>query len=109
MISVMLPPWWNVCGAQYRNETSGESMPRTMSTAVSPSSTKSSGCGSRRRLTLFPPKTGRQPPAHAPRGHPAFDEVVRVRLEPQLDAFPLEDRQQLLHRPPELGLAPGGL
>ena len=34
-----------------------------------------------------------------------LDEVVRVRLQPQLDAFSLEDRQQLLHRPPELGLA----
>ena len=31
-----------------------------------------------------------------------LDEVVRVRLEPELDALALEDRQQLLHRPPEL-------
>src|SRR5919202_73341 len=30
-----------------------------------------------------------------------LDEVVRVRLQRQLDALPLEDRQQLLHRPPE--------
>ena len=37
----------------------------------------------------------------------ALDEVVRVRLEVQPDAFPLEDRQQLLHRPPELRLAAG--
>ena len=40
---------WNVCGAQYRNDTSGELMPRIMSTAVLPSSTKSSGWGSSRK------------------------------------------------------------
>ena len=39
---------WNVCGAQYRYVTAGELMPRTMSAATLPSSTKSSGWGSRR-------------------------------------------------------------
>ena len=59
MISTMLPPMWNVCGAQYRKDTSGLLMPRTMSTATSPSSTKSSGCGSRRSSTPSRSKTGR--------------------------------------------------
>ena len=58
MICVMLPPWWNVCGAQYRKLTSGESTPRTMSTATMPSSTKSSGWGSSRRCTPSRSKTG---------------------------------------------------
>jgi hypothetical protein len=44
----MSPPWWKVCGAQYRNETSGLSIPRIRSIAARPSSTKSSGCGSSR-------------------------------------------------------------
>ena len=39
-------------------------------------------------------------------GRPAvLNEVVRVRFEHQPDAFALEDGEQLLHRPPELGLA----
>ena len=48
MIPAMSPPMWNVCGAQYRNVTRGELIPRIMSTAAKPSSMKSSGCGSSR-------------------------------------------------------------
>src|SRR5207244_445341 len=34
-----------------------------------------------------------------------LDEVIRMSLEIESDAFALEDRQQLLHRSPELRLA----
>ena len=38
------------------------------------------------------------------RGQTVLDEVVGMRLEREVDALPLEDRQQLLHRSPELRL-----
>ena len=42
-------------------------------------------------------------------GDPVLDEVIRVRLEREVDALALEDRQQLLHRPPELRFGQRGL
>ena len=41
-------------------------------------------------------------PDHVHGGDPVLDEVVRVRLEREMDALALEDRQELLHRAPEL-------
>src|ERR1039457_4927488 len=58
MICSMSPPWWNVCGAQYRNDTQSLSMPRTRSTPARPSSTKSSGCGSSTSRIPSRSKTG---------------------------------------------------
>ena len=58
MIPSMSPPWWKVCGAQYRNETQSASMPRTRSTPARPSSTKSSGCGSSTSRMPSRTKTG---------------------------------------------------
>src|ERR1019366_6208750 len=90
MICSMSPPWWNVCGAQYRNDTQSLSMPRTRSTPARPSSTKSSGCGSSTSRIPSPSKTGagssseRQnwapPAARAPGGPPERALAGRRRL-----------------------------
>jgi hypothetical protein len=45
---------------------------------------------------------------HVDRRLAVLDEVVGMRLEPQLHPLAFEDRQQVLHRPPELGLTPTG-
>ena len=37
----------------------------------------------------------------AQRFHPVLDEIVWVRVDPDVDALPLEDRHQLLHGPEE--------
>src|SRR3954452_25244938 len=53
---------------------------------------------------------GVDPPDQVHRRGAELDEVIRMRLQRQLDALPLEDRQQLLHRPPEHRLGQlGGL
>ena len=49
---------WKVCGAQYRKLTSGLLIPRIRSIAALPSSSKSSGCGSRTSRTPSASKTG---------------------------------------------------
>ena len=48
------------------------------------------------------------PADHVNGGLAVLDKIVRVRLEPQFHSLAFEDRQQLLHRSPELRFALAG-
>ena len=85
MIPAMSPPWWNVCGAQYRKHTLGESMPRISRRRrrrprrSRPGAARArGGCPPARRPAAAPPSTARTSPRRSPAcsGRPLSSEFI---------------------------------